>query len=160
MHPLLQSRAPEPTVAQFIALDAVSAPQTQRLNRASRGLNSQLIAGASRSLNRQELEGAPRRLNSQSVAGAVIAARVRSSSFLPQACVIATRTARSGSCCSAVTSCKSVASPARGAPRALPNPSVKPSPNGGPPGPGRRYAVHFRQPGPGVPPSVPAYLER
>ena len=42
----------------------------------------------------------------------------------------------------------------------LPNPSVKPSPNGGPPGPGRRYAVHFRQPGPGVPPSVPAYLER
>jgi len=43
---------------------------------------------------------------------------------------------------------------------ALPNPSVKPSPNGGPPGPGRRYAVHFRQPGPGVPPLVPAYLER
>ena len=39
---------------------------------------------------------------------------------------------------------------------ALPNPSFKPSPNGGPPGPGRRYAVHCLRPGPGVPPSVPA----
>ena len=38
----------------------------------------------------------------------------------------------------------------------LPNPSLKLSPNGGPRGPGRRYAVHFRQPGPRVPPSVPA----
>ena len=38
----------------------------------------------------------------------------------------------------------------------LPNPSFKPSPNGGPPGPVWRYAVHFRQSGPGVPPSVPA----
>ena len=37
----------------------------------------------------------------------------------------------------------------------LPNPSLKLSPNGGPPGPGRRYPAHFRQPGPGVPPSVP-----
>ena len=160
MHPLLQSRAPEPTVAQFIALDAVSPTRTQRLNRASRGLNSQFIVGASRRFNRQGLEGASRRLNSQSVAGAAIAARMRSSSFLPEACVVAARTARSGSCCPAVASCKSGTSPARGAPPALPNPSVKPSPNGGPPGPGRRYAVHFRQPGPGVPPSVQAYLER
>ena len=40
--------------------------------------------------------------------------------------------------------------------QALPNPSVKPSPNGGPPGPVWRYAVHFRQSGPSVPPSVPA----
>ena len=39
---------------------------------------------------------------------------------------------------------------------ALPNPSLKRSPNGGPPGPGWWYAVHFHQPGPGVPPSVPA----
>ena len=38
----------------------------------------------------------------------------------------------------------------------LPNRSFKPSPNGGPPGPGRRYAVHYLRPGPGVPPSVPA----
>ena len=38
----------------------------------------------------------------------------------------------------------------------MPNPSFKPSPNGGPPGPVWRYAVHFRQSGPGVPPSVPA----
>ena len=39
---------------------------------------------------------------------------------------------------------------------ALPNPSFKPSPNGKPRRPGRRYAVHFRQPGPRVPPLVPA----
>ena len=37
-----------------------------------------------------------------------------------------------------------------------PNPSFKPSPNGGPPGPGHRYGVHCLWPGPGVPPSVPA----
>ena len=43
---------------------------------------------------------------------------------------------------------------------ARPNPSVKLSPNGGPRGPGRRYAVHFRQPGPRIPPLVPAYLQR
>ena len=36
------------------------------------------------------------------------------------------------------------------------NPSLKLSPNGGPRGPGRRYVVHFRQPGPRVPPSEPA----
>ena len=41
-------------------------------------------------------------------------------------------------------------------PKLMPNPSFKPSPNGGPPGPVWRYAVHFRQSGPGVPPSVPA----
>ena len=41
-------------------------------------------------------------------------------------------------------------------PSLMPNPSFKPSPNGGPPGPVWRYAVHFRQSGPGVPPSVPA----
>ena len=39
--------------------------------------------------------------------------------------------------------------------RTLPNPSVKPSPNGGPPGP-VRGAQHFPQPGPGVPPLSPA----
>ena len=38
----------------------------------------------------------------------------------------------------------------------LPNPSFKPSPDGVSRGPGRRNAVHFRQPGPRVPPSVPA----
>jgi len=42
-------------------------------------------------------------------------------------------------------------------PRALmPNPSFKRSANGRPPSPGRRYAVHFRQPGLGVLPSSPA----
>jgi hypothetical protein len=43
---------------------------------------------------------------------------------------------------------------------ARPNPSVKLSTNGGPPGPGRQYRVHFCRPGPGVPPLAPAYLER
>ena len=38
----------------------------------------------------------------------------------------------------------------------MPNPSFKPSPNGGPPGPVWRYAVLFRLPGPRVTPSVPA----
>ena len=37
-----------------------------------------------------------------------------------------------------------------------PNPSFKPSPNGVPRGPGWRYAVNFRHPGPRVPPSVPS----
>ena len=58
--------------------------------------------------------------------------------------------------------CKALAGPtvttASGA--TLPNPSVKPSPNGGPPGPGHMYHVHSLWPGPGVPPLVPAYLER
>ena len=40
--------------------------------------------------------------------------------------------------------------------RALPNPSFKPSPNGVSRGPGWRYPVHFRHPGPRVTPLVPA----
>ena len=43
--------------------------------------------------------------------------------------------------------------------KALPNPSIKPSPNGKPPGP-RYSAVHHLQRGPGVSPLVPAYVER
>jgi hypothetical protein len=42
------------------------------------------------------------------------------------------------------------------APPARPNPSLKRSANGRPPGPVWRYTVHFRQPGPGVLPSSPA----
>ena len=38
----------------------------------------------------------------------------------------------------------------------MPNPSLKRSANGRPPGPGLRYAVHFLSPGPGVLPSSPA----
>ena len=41
-----------------------------------------------------------------------------------------------------------------------PNPSFDARPNGKPPGPARRYAVHFRQSGPGVSPSAPPQLER
>ena len=40
------------------------------------------------------------------------------------------------------------------------NPSVNLRANGMPPGPSRRYAVHFLQLGPGVTPSSPGYLER
>jgi hypothetical protein len=39
-------------------------------------------------------------------------------------------------------------------------PSLKRSANGRSPGPIWRYAVHFRQSGPGVLPSSPALLER
>jgi hypothetical protein len=46
------------------------------------------------------------------------------------------------------------------APPLLPNPSVNRRANGMPPSPGRRYAVHFRQPGLGVLPLSPGYLER
>ena len=38
----------------------------------------------------------------------------------------------------------------------MPNPSLKRSANGRPPGPVWRYAVHFRQPGPGILPLSPA----
>ena len=44
----------------------------------------------------------------------------------------------------------------RGRGAATPNPSLKRSANGRPPGPVWRYAVHFRQPGPGVLPLSPA----
>jgi len=43
---------------------------------------------------------------------------------------------------------------------ALPNPSVKGTANGAPPGPGHRYAVHFLWPGPGVAPLAAPYLKR
>ena len=43
---------------------------------------------------------------------------------------------------------------------ATPNPSVKLSANGRPPGPSHRYGVHFLWLGPGVLPSSPAYLQR
>ena len=39
-------------------------------------------------------------------------------------------------------------------------PSFEARPDGKPPGPDWRYAVHFRQSGPGVLPSVPPQLER
>jgi len=45
-------------------------------------------------------------------------------------------------------------------PTPWPNPSVEARPNGKPPGPGHRYAVHYLWPGPGVLPSAPPHLER
>jgi hypothetical protein len=41
-----------------------------------------------------------------------------------------------------------------------PNPSVKRSANGMPPGPGLWHTVHFHSPGPGGMPLATAYLER
>ncbi len=41
-----------------------------------------------------------------------------------------------------------------------PNQSVKRTRSGMPPGPGWRYAVHFRHPGPGIIPLRSAYLQR
>jgi hypothetical protein len=41
-----------------------------------------------------------------------------------------------------------------------PNPSLKQSANGGPPGLSRWYALHFHRFGPGVLPSSHTYLER
>jgi hypothetical protein len=46
------------------------------------------------------------------------------------------------------------------APPLLPNPSVNRRANGRPPSPGWWYSVHFHQPGPGVLPLSPGYLER
>ena len=40
--------------------------------------------------------------------------------------------------------------------RLMPNPSLKRSTNGRPPGPSRWYSVHFHRPGPGVLPLAPA----
>ena len=42
----------------------------------------------------------------------------------------------------------------------LPNHSLEARSNGGPPGPGHRYGVHFLWPGPGVPPLTPPQLKR
>ncbi len=44
--------------------------------------------------------------------------------------------------------------------KALPNPSIKPSPNGKPPGQRYSAVLHFLQRWPGVWPLVPAYVER
>ena len=44
--------------------------------------------------------------------------------------------------------------------KALPNPSIKPSPNGKPPGQRYSAVLHFLQRWPGVSPLVPAYVER
>ena len=56
-----------------------------------------------------------------------------------------------------LTHCPLVKSPLeRGSPAVTPNPSFEARPNGRPPGPGWRDAVHFRQPGPGVLPLAPA----
>ena len=44
--------------------------------------------------------------------------------------------------------------------KVLPNHSLEARSNGGPPGPGHRYGVHFLWPGPGVPPLTPPQLKR
>ena len=152
-----QSCASALPLALIAALQAPQPPREQRLNRASRGLNSQFIVGASRRLNGQRLEGASRRLNSQSVA--VETAVFQLSGWLPaeSAGVVPALTGRPKSRCSrAVSSGRLAPRLPPGAPPALPNHSLKRSANGRPPGPVWQYAVHFRQPGPGVLPLSPA----
>ena len=152
-----QSCASALPLALIAGLQAPQPPREQRLNRASRGLNGQFIDGASRRLKSQSLEGASRRFNSQSVA--VETAAFQLSGWLPaeSAGVVPALTGRLKSCCSRAVSSGKLAPrlPPR-APPALPNPSLKRSANGRPPGPVWRYAVHFRQPGPGVLPLSPA----
>ena len=152
-----QSCASVPPLALIAGLQAPQPRWEQRLNRASRGLNSQFINGASRRLKSQRLEGASRRLNGQSMA--VATAVFQLSGWLPAEPerVVPALTGRLKSCCSRAVSSGKLAPrlPPR-APPALPNPSFKRSANGRPPGPVWRYAVHFRQPGPGVLPSSPA----
>ena len=152
-----QSCASASPLALIAGLQAPQPPREQRLNRASRGLNSQFINGASHRLKSQRLEGASRRLNSQSMA--VATAALQLSGWLPAepAGLVPALTGRPKSWCSrAVSSGKLAPRLPPGAPPALPNPSFKRSANGRPPGPVWRYAVHFRQPGPGVLPSSPA----
>ena len=61
------------------------------------------------------------------------------------------------SCGRMVTGASSVsAAQQSGTARVLPNPSFKPSTSSVAPGPGWRYAVHFRHPGPRVTPLVPS----
>ena len=87
----------------------------------------------------QTLQGAGR--HAQSFAGAADA------EYRDCSCRGAEREAESQACKSTLASL----------PRELmPNPSLKRSANGRPPGPVWRYAVHFRQPGPGVLPLSPA----
>ena len=63
-----RSRASDASVEQHDAAKTLPSLRHQRLNRASRSLNSQFFAGASRRMKVQLLAGASRRLNSQSVA--------------------------------------------------------------------------------------------
>ena len=63
-----RSRASDTSVEQHDAAKTFPSLRHQRLNRASRSLNSQFFAGASRRMKVQLLAGASRRLNSQSVA--------------------------------------------------------------------------------------------
>ena len=152
-----QSCASALPLVHIAALQAPQPPREQRLNRASRGLNSQFIVGASRRLKSQRLEGASRRLNSQSVA--VATAAFQPSGWLPAKStdVVSALTGSSKSWCFRVVSSGKLPPrlPPR-APPALPNPSLKRSANGTPPGPRSRYGVHFLQRGPGVMPSSPA----
>ena len=152
-----QSCASALPLALIATLQAPQPPREQRLNRASRGLNSQFIDGASRRLKSQRLAGTSRRLNSQSVAMAT--APLQLSGWLPAESeeVVPAVTGRSKSWCFRVVSSGKVPPrlPPR-APPALPNHSLNRSANGRPPGPAGRYAVHFLPSGPGVLPSSPA----
>ena len=158
MQPQNQSCASTPPLALIAGLQAPQPPREQRLNRASRGLNGQFIDGASRRLKSQRLEGASRRLNSQSVAVATAALQLSGWLVAESSDVVPALTGRSESWCSRVVlSGKLAPRLPRGAQPALPNPSFKPSPNGGPRWPASAGpSAHFALAGQRVPPSVPA----
>ena len=150
-------RASAPLGAHVIGPDAVPWPRPPRLNRASRGLNSQSVVGASRRLNSQVLVGTSRRFKSQSVAVVAAASQLALWRSVSSANIMAAPTRRSRPWSSAVVaSLKFSLGLHHGSPPAWPNPSLKRSANGRPPGPGRRYVVHCRLPGPCVLPSSPA----
>ena len=153
-----QSYASAPPLALIAGLQASQPPREQRLNRASRGLSSQFIVGASRRLKSQKLEGASRRLNSQSVA--VATAESRASGWLlaePVGVVLALTGRLASWCLKAVSSGKLAPRLPPSAPPTLPNPSFKPSPNGGPRWPASAGpSAHFALAGQRVPPPAPA----
>ena len=145
-------------MAQHFGLQRMNLACSPNPDHASRGLNSQSVAGASRRLNSQFLVGAARPMNLSAVVNIHSTAPQRGrQSVRALACRQGTGvTGPSPSAASFVPHANAYQGQHRGVPAALPNPSLKLSPNGGPRGPGRRYGVHFRQPGPRVPPSVPA----
>ena len=169
MHLLCQSRASAPPAAHVVDPHALSLPRKRRLNRASRGLNGQSFDGASRRLNSQFVAAAgtaapdPGSFVGYTQAPALATCRSVASlpgtTLSPALLVCPVEHRELGSIfwsSSTVAPFKRCQGQQRGAPPARPNPSLKRSANGRPPGPDRRYGVHFRQPGPGVLPSSPA----
>ena len=157
----MQTRPPFLASAIFVALaDAArswSGVQNQNLNRASRGLNNQFIDGASRRLNSQGVERASRELPGRQVAANTVKLRLRALRAALSAS--SSRSKQQGAvlrCSTTVAQLNQASVKHHGASPALPNHSLKLSPNGKSPGPRYSAGVHFLQRGPGALPLVPA----